>query len=65
MPSCNPADVDAVRTKEIIANVALGTGLAATAAGILVLVFGPHEAPAAASVMVVPGGGAAALRCRF
>ena len=65
MPNCNPADVDAVRTKEIVATVALGTGIGAVATGILVLVFGPREAPAAASVVMVPGGGAAVLRGRF
>jgi hypothetical protein len=64
-PNCNPADVSAVHTKEIVADVALATGLTAAAAGILVVVFGPRDAPAVAAVTVVPGGGAAVLHLRF
>jgi protein-S-isoprenylcysteine O-methyltransferase Ste14 len=50
---------------QVLAGAARGTGIAALATGVLVLVFGPRQAPAAASVVMVPGGGAAVLRGRF
>lgn len=64
-PRCKPGAVDAVRTKEIVANAALGVGLAALAAGIGVLLFGPRDAPAAASIAVVPRGGVLIVGGRF
>ena len=60
--------MSAVRTREIVANVSLGVGIAAAAAGLGVLVFGPRQAPrvaATASVAVVPGGGLLTLGARF
>lgn len=64
-PGCAPSAVSAVRTKEIVADVSLGVGIAAAAAAVGVLVFGPREAPAAASVAVLPGGGVLRLGWRF
>ena len=58
-PNCNPADVSAIRTKEIVANVALGVGLGA-------LLFGPREVPPVAPVVArVPGGGVLLVGGRF
>ncbi len=62
-PGCNPADVDAVRTKLIAGNAALGVGIAAALAAVGVLLWGPRAAVAkpAVSVRVLPapaGGGA-------
>ncbi|WP_437774840.1 hypothetical protein [Sorangium sp. So ce1097] len=68
-PRCAEADVDAVRTKVIAANVAFGVGVAALggAAAALLLRGAAPAAPAAAAVHVVPlpGGAAAALGARF
>ncbi len=57
---CDPGDVDAIRTREIVANVALGTGLAAAATGTLVMLVGPREA-AAASIALTPSPGGCML----
>ncbi|WP_438022573.1 hypothetical protein [Sorangium sp. So ce233] len=68
-PRCAEADVDAVRTKVIAANVAFGVGVAALGGAVAALLLrGPvPAAPAAAAVHVVPlrGGAAAALGARF
>ncbi|WP_437685670.1 hypothetical protein [Sorangium sp. So ce176] len=68
-PRCAEADVDAVRTKVIAANVAFGVGVAALGGAVAALLLrGPMPAaPAAAAVHVVPlpGGAAAALGARF
>jgi hypothetical protein len=64
-PGCKQADVDAIRTKEIAANVALGAGIAAIASGVLVLTLGPRKAPASATISVLPGGGALSIGGRF
>jgi hypothetical protein len=49
-PACDPGDVDAVRAKQIGANVALGVGvLAAGAAAVLVF---PWPAPSASRARV-------------
>ncbi len=44
-PGCSPAAVDAVRAKEIGANVALGVGAACAAAALIVLLVRPRAAP--------------------
>ncbi len=66
-PSCNPADVSAVRTKEIAANVSLGVGIGALATGLGVVLFGPREVPppVSAAVVRVPGGSVFVLGGRF
>jgi hypothetical protein len=64
-PGCNPADVDAIRTRLIVANVSLGVGIASAAAGVGVLVWGPRKDPAGASVTLVPGPGSLVLGGRF
>ncbi len=65
-PSCNPADVSAIRTREIAANVSLGLGLSAAAAGLGAVLFGPWEAPPLApAVARVPGGGVVMVGGRF
>jgi hypothetical protein len=61
-PGCNPADVDAIRTRLIVANVSLGVGIASVAAGVSVILWGPRKDPQAASLMLVPGLGSLALR---
>jgi hypothetical protein len=61
-PTCDPGAVDAVRTKEIGANVALGVGvLAAGAAAVLVFTWPSSKSPAARppSVAVRPIAGGA------
>jgi hypothetical protein len=65
-PGCDPADVDAVRTREIVADVALGAGIAAAAASVVVVLAGPRE-DATTSIAVVPrpGGGAVLWGVRF
>lgn len=52
-PDCTAAQVDAVRAKEIGANVALGVGIAAAAAAVVVLVVRPGAARAAS---ITPAG---------
>ncbi|AUX48807.1 uncharacterized protein SOCE26_103480 [Sorangium cellulosum] len=68
-PRCAEADVDAVRTKILAANVAFGVGVAALGGAVAALLLGRAEpaAPVAAAVHVapLPGGAAAALRGRF
>ncbi|MFT3772802.1 MAG: hypothetical protein QM820_46020 [Minicystis sp.] len=44
-PNCQQAQVDAVRAKEIGANVALGVGIAAAVAAAVVLIVRPGDAP--------------------
>jgi len=63
-PGCAPGQVTAVRTREIVANVSLGVGIAAAAAAVGVLVFSPREAPAV-SIAVVPSGGVLGVGGRF
>jgi hypothetical protein len=66
-PTCAPSAVDAVRRKQIGANVALGVGVLA-AGGVAALVFTwPSSAPAKPSVAVRPveGGAIAGLSLRF
>jgi hypothetical protein len=62
---CPPGAVSAVRTREIVANVSLGVGIAAVVTGVGVLVFGPREVPGTASVAMVPGGGVLRMGGRF
>jgi hypothetical protein len=61
VPACQPSDVDAVHTKLVIADVALGVGIvsavAATWIGIHALAS-PPPAPAARSGGAVGAGGA-------
>jgi hypothetical protein len=65
-PNCNPGDVSAIRTREIVANVSLGVGIGAVAAGLGALLFAPREAPAVAPVVArVPGGGVLLVGGRF
>ncbi|WP_437730491.1 hypothetical protein [Sorangium sp. So ce1335] len=69
-PGCAEADVDAVRTKVIAANIAFGVGVAALGgAAAALLLRGPSPAASAASAAVhvfpLPGGGAAALGGQF
>ncbi|MFO0761218.1 MAG: carboxypeptidase-like regulatory domain-containing protein [Byssovorax sp.] len=47
-PSCDPAEVDAIRAKEIGANVALGVGAAAAVAAAVILIVHPTDKPAVA-----------------
>jgi hypothetical protein len=61
-PGCKPAQVDAVRYREIAANVALGAGLAAAATAVVLLVVRPGEAKPAARIDLVPMAGGGALR---
>ncbi|XXT20197.1 hypothetical protein WME94_01345 [Sorangium sp. So ce429] len=68
-PRCAEADVDAVRTKIVAANIAFGVGVAALGGAVAALLLGRADpaAPAAAAVHVVPlpGGAAAGLGARF
>lgn len=65
-PGCDPADVDALRTREIVADVALGAGIAAAAASVVVVLAGPRsEAMASVAVVPRPGGGALVWAVRF
>ncbi|WP_437834417.1 hypothetical protein [Sorangium sp. So ce1153] len=69
-PRCAEADVDAVRTKIVGANIAFGVGVAALGGAVAALLLGragPDAPAAAAAVRVVPlpGGAAAALGARF
>ncbi|MGK3967606.1 hypothetical protein WMF38_25965 [Sorangium sp. So ce118] len=68
-PRCAEADVDAVRTKIVGANIAFGVGVAALGGAVAALLLGRAgpAAPAAAAVHVVPlpGGAAAGLGARF
>jgi len=63
--SCSPSDVDSIRTREIVANVALGTGIAAAVAGTLTLLVGPKEPAPSVTVAAAPGGGVLSLSARF
>jgi hypothetical protein len=60
-PGCDPAAVDAVRAREIGANVALGVGLAAALAGTLVVVLRPGAGAKAAWLGAEPRIGGAVL----
>ncbi|WP_437927899.1 hypothetical protein WMF37_01250 [Sorangium sp. So ce291] len=68
-PRCAEADVDAVRTRIVGANIAFGVGVAALGGAVAALLLGRADpaAPAAAAVHVVPlpGGAAAGLGARF
>jgi hypothetical protein len=69
-PNCKQGDVDAVRTKEIVANVSLGVGIAAVAAAAVVLIVRPSAARAAPAVVRIEvrpavGGGVAGIGGRF
>jgi hypothetical protein len=64
-PGCNPADVNAIRTRLIGANVLVGVGIASAAAGVAVLLWGPREKADAASVALVPRAGSLAVRVGF
>ncbi|WP_438007477.1 hypothetical protein WME89_01340 [Sorangium sp. So ce321] len=69
-PRCAEADVDAVRTKIVGANIAFGVGVAALGGAVAALLLGRADpaAPAAAAavhVVPLPGGAAAALGARF
>lgn len=67
-PGCAPSDVDAARTKMILANVSLGAGvLALGAATWLTLSSSSRGRPSSAVLLLspVPGGGAAAVIGRF
>ncbi|WP_437654595.1 hypothetical protein [Sorangium sp. So ce1182] len=69
-PRCAEADVDAVRTKIVGANIAFGVGVAALGGAVAALLLGRADpaAPAAAAavhVVPLPGGAAAALAARF
>ncbi|MGK3989380.1 hypothetical protein WME99_40415 [Sorangium sp. So ce136] len=69
-PRCAEADVDAVRTKIVGANIAFGIGVAALGGAVAALLLrraDPAAPAAAAAVHVVPlpGGAAAALGARF
>jgi hypothetical protein len=63
-PGCKPAQVDAVRNREIAANVSLGVGLGAGATAVVLLVVRPGEAKRAARLELVPMEGGGALRIR-
>jgi hypothetical protein len=58
-PACAASDVDAVRRKEIGANVALGIGVLATGAAAVLIFTWPSSAAPNASVAVRPIGGGA------
>ncbi|WP_437507577.1 hypothetical protein [Sorangium sp. So ce1099] len=69
-PRCAEADVDAVRTRIVGANIAFGVGVAALGGAVAALLLGragPAAPAAAAAVHVVPlpGGAAAGLGARF
>jgi hypothetical protein len=61
-PGCSPSQVDAVRNREIAANVSLGVGLAAAATAVVLLVVRPGETRRAARIDVVPVAGGGALK---
>ncbi len=65
-PRCDESDVNAARTKIVVANVSLGVGLVAAGAGAYVLLR-PRRAPSGweASVRSAAGGAAAVLGYRF
>ncbi|WP_437756270.1 hypothetical protein [Sorangium sp. So ce1389] len=68
-PRCAEADVDAVRTKIVGANIAFGVGVTALGGAVAALLLRRADpaAPAAAAVHVVPfpGGAGAAFGARF
>jgi hypothetical protein len=65
--TCNPSDVDSVRTKFTVADIALAVGI--VSAGLSAYFFLTHHADASQSAHVdfapLPGGGAATLGGRF
>lgn len=65
--TCNPSDVDSVRTKFTVADIALAVGI--VSAGLSVYFFLTHRAEPSQSAHVdftpLPGGGAATLGGRF
>jgi hypothetical protein len=69
--TCDPDEVDATRTKLIVADVSLGVGLAALGVGIGLILYdqlsGPDDPGASARIDLVPrpGGGAATLAVSF
>ncbi|WP_437580056.1 hypothetical protein [Sorangium sp. So ce887] len=68
-PRCTEAEVDAVRTKVLAANIAFGVGVAALGGAVAALLLRRPDAaaPPAAAVygVLLPGGAAAALSGRF
>jgi hypothetical protein len=64
-PACDPADRDAVRTKLVIADVALGIGVASAAGAIAFALWGRSEQAPVVALSPVGGGGAAFLVGRF
>ncbi|WP_437649834.1 hypothetical protein [Sorangium sp. So ce362] len=67
-PRCTEADVDAVRTKVLAANIAFGVGVAALGGAVAALLLRrPDAASPAAAVhgVLLPGGAAAALGGRY
>lgn len=62
-PNCAGSDVDAVRTRIVVANVAFGVGIGATALSVLFLIIGNtshHDAPVQVGLMLDHGFGASA-----
>lgn len=53
-PSCAQSEVDSVRQKYVISDVALGVGLAAAAAAVTVYFASPHESRPAAALRLSP-----------
>jgi hypothetical protein len=68
-PYCNPADIDPVRTKFLMSDIAIGVSAAALAGAAVVFFLNNHSdesAPAEASIAPLAGGGALAqVRTRF
>ncbi|AUX26328.1 uncharacterized protein SOCEGT47_068890 [Sorangium cellulosum] len=68
-PRCTEADVDAVRTKVVAANIAFGVGVAALGGAVAALLLrrpgAAARAAAAVHVVPLPGGAAATLGARF
>jgi hypothetical protein len=69
-PYCNPADIDPVRTKFLVSDIAIGVSAAAFVGAAVVYFLnnrgGDESAPAEASISPLVGGGALAqVRTRF
>jgi hypothetical protein len=66
-PTCNPDDVDKVRTKFLISNVSLGVGIASLAGAGLVYAFGRGGGDKRVEASIAPqaGGAMAGVRTRF
>jgi hypothetical protein len=66
-PTCNPDDVDAVRTKFLISNVSLGVGIASLAGAGLVYAFGRGGGDKRVEASITPraDGAMAGVRTRF